>query len=107
MTVFRNDNQWDKSNIEFADGHIIAYDKQHRTSRMHYIDYGLGIMTQAALNDLPSQQFLDLAAVYQDLLQQKQLAAHEVFERFYESGSFAGLSELEYYLPGITAKECL
>ena len=27
MTVVRNDNQWDRSNVVFADGHIVAYDK--------------------------------------------------------------------------------
>src|SRR6202789_679549 len=32
MTVFRNNGQWDTSNVEFADGRILAYSKKHRTA---------------------------------------------------------------------------
>jgi N-acetyl-alpha-D-muramate 1-phosphate uridylyltransferase len=42
MTVFRNRDQWDSSNVEYAGGCIVAYNKKLRTPRMHYIDYGLG-----------------------------------------------------------------
>ena len=45
MTVFRNANQWDRSNILFTDGRIIHYDKQNPTSEMQHIDYGLGILS--------------------------------------------------------------
>ncbi len=31
MTVFRNQGQWDKSNVEFSDGRILAYDKVTQT----------------------------------------------------------------------------
>jgi len=31
MTVFRNERQWDASNVEFADGRILAYDKKKPT----------------------------------------------------------------------------
>lgn len=41
MTVFRNEGQWDASNVEYAGGRILAYDKQQRTGRMQYIDWGL------------------------------------------------------------------
>ena len=43
MTVYRNAGQWDRSNVEFEDGRILAYDKGNRTSRMRHIDYGLGV----------------------------------------------------------------
>ena len=32
MTVFRNEGQWDTSNVEFEDGRILAYSKTNRTS---------------------------------------------------------------------------
>ena len=41
MTVFRNDGQWDSSNVEFAGGGILAYDQKNRRPRMRYIDSGL------------------------------------------------------------------
>ena len=40
MTVFRNEGKWDTSNVEFANGKILAYNKEERTPRMKYIDYG-------------------------------------------------------------------
>lgn len=98
MTVFRNQGQWDKSNVEFANGEILIYDKQQKTNRMHYIDYGLGIFNKKAFEHVPENQDYDLALLYQELLRSKQLAAHEVTQRFYEVGSFAGITELGYYL---------
>src|SRR5277367_256904 len=41
MTVFKNDDLLDASNIEMQDGRILVYDKGRRTSGMCYIDYGL------------------------------------------------------------------
>lgn len=98
MTVFHNQGQWDTSNIEFADGNILNYDKENRNDRMHYIDYGLGILTKEAFKHIGDNKRFDLAMLYQQLLRNKQLAAHEVEQRFYEVGSFAGIKELEYYL---------
>jgi histidinol-phosphate phosphatase family protein len=37
MTVFRNDDQWDMSNVEYSGGCIRAYSKRERTPQMHYI----------------------------------------------------------------------
>ena len=98
MTVFHNQGQWDKSNVEFNDGQIIAYNKAEQTSTMKYIDYGLGVFNERAFAHFPDSIPFDLAHLYQKLLQLKQLSAHPVEERFYEVGSFAGIEELGYYL---------
>lgn len=98
MTVFKNSGQWDTSNVEFADGQILVYDKKNKTERMQYIDYGLGVFNKQAFNQLPSHEPYDLALLYQNLLAEQQLSAYEVKERFYEAGSFAGIKELGYYL---------
>jgi len=97
MIVYRNEGRWDSSNVEFADGRILAYDKKNRTARMQYIDYGLGVFSRAAFADAPHS---DLAEVYRDLLRRDRLAAFEVQERFYEIGSFEGIAELARYLVG-------
>jgi NDP-sugar pyrophosphorylase family protein len=65
---------------------------------MHHIDYGLGVLTDRAFASFPSGQPFDLAAVYQRLLEQDDLAAVEVFERFYEIGSPEGLEETRAFL---------
>jgi MurNAc alpha-1-phosphate uridylyltransferase len=97
MTVYRNDDRWDRSNIQFEDGRIIRYDKVRRDGTMHHIDYGLGILTPEAFDPWarrarPIEPF-DLAAVYQHLIAGDRLAGHEVHERFYEIGSAEGLAE--------------
>lgn len=98
MTVFRNDGRWDKSNVEFVNGRVVAYNKQHHTPGMRYIDYGLGIFTHSAFEIVPDGQSYDLAALYQDLLERDELTAYEVGQRFYEIGSLEGLEETRRYL---------
>jgi N-acetyl-alpha-D-muramate 1-phosphate uridylyltransferase len=101
MAVFRNDNAWDRSNVVYANGRILCYDKQARTPDMHHIDYGLGILQASAFDAYPADIPLDLAVIYQDLLAADQLAGFEVVERFYEIGSPAGLAETRQYLTSI------
>ena len=98
MTVHRNEGRWDSSNVEFAAGHIRAYDKTNRTPAMRYIDYGLGVLHRQPFDALPEGRTADLAAVYQDLLRRGQLAGYEVATRFYEIGSPDGIRELEEFL---------
>jgi NDP-sugar pyrophosphorylase family protein len=95
MTVFRNDGQWDPSNVEFEKGCILAYSKKRRTTRMRYIDYGLGVFRKEAF---ARARAADLADLYAELLQAGELAAVEVHERFYEMGSPAGLKEMASFL---------
>ncbi len=98
MTVFRNQGKWDTSNVEFENGKILAYSKRDRTSRMNYIDYGLGVFRAEAFAGIPAGAAFDLAGLYGDLLQRGQLAGFEVHERFYEIGSAAGLKETAAFL---------
>ena len=98
MTVFRNEGQWDRSNVEFSDNRIAIYDKVTQTPAMLHIDYGLGVFRSAAFDALPEGVHADLAAIYQDLLRRGELAAFEVRERFYEIGSFDGIRELAEFV---------
>ena len=98
MTVFRNENRWDRSNVEFVNGRILAYDKEKQTPRMQHIDYGLGVFNHSAFEIVPRDQPYDLARLYQNLLTQGRLAAYEVDQRFYEIGTFEGLEETRRHL---------
>ncbi len=97
MTVYRNEDLYDVSNVLFADGRIQVYDKKHRTPEMRHIDYGLGGLSARAFGGVPEGGHVDLAVLYQNLLQQEELAGFEVFQRFYEIGSPAGLAETRHY----------
>ena len=98
MTVCRNDDQWDRSNVQFEDGRVVKYDKVNRSPEMHHIDYGLGAFRRAAFASRSVSAAFDLATVYQDLLVRGDLAGYEVRTRFYEIGSPSGLEETRAYL---------
>ena len=98
MTVCKNDDRWDLSNVLFADGRIARYDKQDRTPDMRHIDYGLGAFRKAAFSGYAEDEAFDLVRVYQDLLAHDDLAGSEVPGRFYEIGSPSGLEETRAYL---------
>ncbi len=98
MTVLKNDDQWDKSNVLFRDGCIAEYNKRTPAPEMAHIDYGLGVLSALVLEDAPADEPFDLADIYHELSLQGLLAGHEVFERFYEIGSHKGLGEtIEYF----------
>lgn len=98
MTVFRNDSNWDTSNVEFSGGAVINYNKRLRTPAMRYIDWGMGLLSSEALREWPNDTPFDLADVYTSLLQKDQLVGHEVETRFYEIGSPQGLAETDRLL---------
>jgi MurNAc alpha-1-phosphate uridylyltransferase len=97
MTVLKNQNQWDKSNVLFVDGKLHEYNKRAPRAEMSYIDYGLGVVSASVLKQRPVGQSFDLADAYQDLSLRGQLAGLEVHKRFYEIGSHTGLKEAEEY----------
>jgi NDP-sugar pyrophosphorylase family protein len=98
MTVFKNEGQWDTSNVEYRSGRILAYNKKNRTPGMHFIDYGLGAFSALAFAGIPADQAFDLAELYGMLLAEEQLAGMELHHRFFEIGSPAGLEETARFL---------
>lgn len=107
MTVLKNQNRWDKSNVEFDAGQITEYNKNVIRPQMHYIDYGLGLLQSAVLQVYPVRQSFDLSKVYNNLSLAGQLAGYEVFERFYEIGSHQGIADTHAYLLEKTVKGSL
>jgi NDP-sugar pyrophosphorylase family protein len=105
MTVFRNEDQFDTSNVVFRDGTIVCYDKSRRTPEMRHIDWGLGVLTGEAFAEFPDDVAFDLATVYGSLVAKQRLAGVEMRERFYEVGSRNGLEELRGYLRASSPRE--
>lgn len=98
MTVFKNMNQWDRSNIIFENERIRCYDKANHTPKMKYIDYGLGVLQTAVLKDYSNDRSFDLAQIYQRLIANNQLAGFEMDKRFFEIGSPSGLAETRKHI---------
>jgi NDP-sugar pyrophosphorylase family protein len=99
MTVFRNEGQWDTSNVLFVGTKIVRYDKRHPTSDMKYIDYGLGILSRDLLKQASPEAF-DLADIYAEMVAGGRLAGFEATKRFHEIGTPSGLALTEGHLKG-------
>jgi NDP-sugar pyrophosphorylase family protein len=98
MTVLKNGDQWDKSNVLLRDGCIIEYNKRTPRPEMAHIDYGIGVLSASLLESASVNGPGDLADIYHELSVRGLLTGWEVFGRFYEIGSRKGLSEtIEYF----------
>ena len=95
MTVFQNQDAWDKSNVWFETGQIRLYSKRRRLQQMRHIDYGLTVCSQSIFDDWKNEEAFDISAIFESLSEKDDLAGFEVFERFYEVGSPSGLAELD------------
>jgi len=93
MTVYKNENKIEPSNVEIERNLVKAYSKKKRTRKMQYIDYGLSIFKKDVLKYIPKNKFYDLSKLNQLLIRKKQLLALPVRKRFYQIGNFKGLEE--------------
>ena len=102
MTIIKNENRWDKSNVVFRDGELILYDKWAEDPvalGMKYIDYGLSVLTHKVIVErIAPGAVVDLAVLLNGLSLERRLRACEVFERFYEVGSPQGLDDFEAFI---------
>lgn len=96
MTVFKNNNRGDNSNIEFINNRITKYDKKNKTTKMNYIDFGLSLFKRNVFSS--NNTLSDLSDLYQKLLTENQLASYEVFQNFYEIGSINGLNAFRKFI---------
>lgn len=98
MTVFRNENSYDKSNVVFRGGRLVRYSKRDATPDMAHIDYGLSLLRRAAIERIPAGGPSDLAELYSALVASGEMTGHEVTRRFYEIGTPSGLREAEQFI---------
>jgi NDP-sugar pyrophosphorylase family protein len=98
MTVLRNGNRWDKSNVVFRDGTLLRYDKKVQTPEMDYIDYGVALLRRGAAERIPGDRSFDLAELYTSLVSEGRMIGYEVTNRFYEIGTPSALEEAGRYL---------
>ncbi len=100
MTVLRNEDRWDRSNVIYRDGQVILYGKNAADSQsMHYIDYGISILRRDLIEQqVPSGERSDLAPLLNRLSLENRLAGFEATDRFYEIGSPQGLADFEEHI---------
>lgn len=98
MAVFANDDRWEVSNIEFAGGRVLHYDKRTLRPDMRHIDYGVGLYAAQTFSEWPEPGAFDLSDLQSSLAERGAMAGHEVTERFYEIGSISGVIETDNFL---------
>jgi NDP-sugar pyrophosphorylase family protein len=98
MTVFRNENRYDTSNVIFRNGTLVKYSKTEKSPEMTHIDYGLSLLRAEAIGRIPTDRQSDLAELYASLSTAGEMVGVEVTQRFYEIGSPSGLQEAEEFL---------
>lgn len=95
MTVWRNENRFDRSNLVVSGGKVEAYSNDRQDPRSYaWIDYGLSFLHAEAIRDVPGDRPTPLSSVWKTLVSRDQLGALPVDNRFYEIGSRAGYAEL-------------
>ena len=104
MTVFGNQNRWDKSNVIFRDGQIVTYDKSKQNPEMRHIDYGAALLRASALELIPRSPY-DLADLYSQLVDARLMLGYEIKQRFYEVGSYEGIKDAVGYFEKLDKQE--
>ncbi len=97
MTVMKNDDYFDTSNVEMCNGNIIIYSKKEKTSNMKYIDYGIGVYRRNIFEKFPKEERIDLADIQSKLVKEHRMSVCEVTKRFYEIGNPSSLAEFTEY----------
>lgn len=97
MAVYKNNGQFDKSNVIFEDKNLL-YSKKTTSDRMSYIDYGVSILSKTVFNTYPHDKVFDLSEVFEDLSSSGKLLGYEVLNRFFEIGSFQGIQDISDHL---------
>ncbi len=100
MTVYKNYDRYDRSNTEVEGNLVKKFSKKERTNDMVYIEYGVDVFRKEVLNMIPANEPYSLDDLFPRLIEQQELLAFEVNERFYEIGSPRGLKEFAQLVKG-------
>ena len=86
IVIYRNNNEWDKSNIFVKKKKIVSYDKFNYNKSAKHIDYGLCILKREEFA-LTNMEFFDLSYILSKLIKNNNIAGYEADKRFFEIGT--------------------
>jgi len=98
MAIFRNNNKYDKSNIELQKLKKILYFRKISKKKLFYIDYGVSYVNKRIFKGIKKNTKIDLAILFEKISQNNMLKGFEVKKRFYEIGSYNGIRDIKKYL---------
>jgi NDP-sugar pyrophosphorylase family protein len=95
MTVLRNRDRWETSNVDVRDGRVTRYDKGCAPGTHEYLDYGMIALHANAFAGFDGSEPFDLGEVFAGLVERGELTTYEVADRFYDVGTVERLRETE------------
>jgi len=95
MTVYRNRDRIQPSNVSVIDDFIVRYEKGAPPGTFEWIDYGLMFLPKSAFKGIPTSSKSDLSFVLMSLLASKQLIGFEALHRFWDIGTSDALRDTE------------
>ena len=98
MTIYMNQNNFDKSNVKVLVGDYVTYSKSEPSLEMTFIDYGCMILSLKSISDFDAPPKFDLSDYLEHVSQSGRLRGRQVKNRFFEIGSKSGLSAFEEYV---------
>jgi NDP-sugar pyrophosphorylase family protein len=98
MTVLRNRDRWDRSNVHIEKGLVVEHRKGSPPGSYEYIDYGLAILRREPVETFPAGSPFDLEQVFQLLIANGTMGAYVVSRRFYEIGTPEGYRQTNEFL---------
>ena len=98
MAVLRNYHEYGPSDLLVEDDIVREYDKKRVRPDLEWVNFGVSALRRAALRLVEPHQFCDEPTFYGQLIAQRQLAAFEVKDRFYEIGSPSGLAQFSAFI---------
>ena len=98
MSIIKNDDKWDRSNVALKENNIIHYNKLKTSKKMHYIDYGISLISKKSFFKYHFDDVFDLSEFYNLLSIDSLIHGYIINKRFYEIGSKKGILETEEFL---------
>jgi len=100
MVVLENDLNHERSNVFFENGYVKKYDKWNPEKSMNFIDFGLSAFKSDAFNNYPPNKFVELSLIQADLATRNHMIGFQVYQRYYEVGSFQGIKDFQNFMEG-------
>jgi NDP-sugar pyrophosphorylase family protein len=98
MSVLANEDQWETSNVDVADGWVTGYEKPARPGLHRYLDYGMTALRASAFEHVSANESFDLGEIWSRLAGRRRLMALAVSRRFYDIGNEQSIVETEQFL---------
>ena len=98
MAIFKNNNKYDKSNVELKRSSYIVYHEKKNKKKFNYIDYGNSYLNKNIFKNYKKNVKFDLSSLFQDISKKNMLKGYKLKKRFYEIRSYAGINELTKFI---------